>query len=139
MNNVKKGDVVMVISGANADKTATVVSVNTETNRVTIEGEGIKKIKKSVKPKRAQDKGGIIEQDGTVHVSNVMPICGKCNKPTRVSHKEIEVEGKTKKVRVCVKCGEVLESPKLSQTKKEGKAKVRKIARKSDKDNAEEK
>ncbi|MDR3263325.1 MAG: 50S ribosomal protein L24 [Clostridiales bacterium] len=139
--NIKKGDVVMVITGdaQHRDKTATVVAVDYDKQRVTIEGEGAKKIKKHIKPKRAQDKGGITEQSGTVHISNVMPICAACGKPTRVGHKEIDIDGKTKKVRVCVKCGAVLETPKASQAKNAGKTKVKKkIARKSDKETTEE-
>ncbi|MDR1906115.1 MAG: 50S ribosomal protein L24 [Clostridiales bacterium] len=139
--NVKKGDVVMVITGKaqQRDKTATVVAVDYDNGRVTLEGEGAPKIKKHIKPKRAQDKGGIVEQAGTVHISNVMPICAACNKPTRVGHKEIEADGKKKKVRVCIKCGAVLESPKPTQAKNAGKTKVkRKVGRKADKDSAEE-
>ncbi|MDR2047779.1 MAG: 50S ribosomal protein L24 [Clostridiales bacterium] len=132
--NVKKGDVVMVISGSTKDKQATVAAVDYDGGRVTLEGEGAKKIKKHVKPKRAQDKGGIMEQSGTVHISNVMPICGACGKPTRVGHKEIEENGKKKKVRVCVKCGAVLTSPKLSQPKSIVERVKKRISRRSDKE-----
>jgi large subunit ribosomal protein L24 len=137
--NVKKGDVVMVITGRkeNRDKTAVVVAVDLDKQRVTIEGEGARKVKKHVKAKRAQDKGGITEQDGSVHISNVMPICGACNKPTRVGHKEIlDADGKSKKVRICNKCGAVLVSPSVSKAKNADKDKARvkrKISRKSDK------
>jgi large subunit ribosomal protein L24 len=137
--NVKKGDVVMVISGTTKDKVATVAEVDLDNGRVRLEGEGAKKIKKHVKPKRAQEKGGIIEQTGTIHISNVMPICAACNKPTRVGHKEITENGRTKKVRVCIKCGAVLESPKIAKAKDAGKEKVkRKIGRKADKEKVEE-
>lgn len=137
--NVKKGDVVMVITGKSErrDKTATVVAVDYETQRVTLEGDGAPKVKKHVKAKRAQDKAGVVEQPGSVHISNVMPICAACNKPTRVGHKEIEEEGKKKKVRVCIKCGAVLETPKLSKAKNADKPK-RRIGRKADKDKKEE-
>ena len=57
--------------------------------------------------------GGRIEKEGTMHVSNVMLVCPKCDKPTRIAHKikEIEIAGekKQKSVRVCKNCGKVID------------------------------
>ena len=52
-------------------------------------------------------KGGIIEKEAPVHVSNLMLICGKCTDPVRVGRRRLD-DGKT--VRVCKKCGEILEN-----------------------------
>jgi large subunit ribosomal protein L24 len=52
-------------------------------------------------------KGGIIEVEGPIHVSNVTLICNKCKKPTRITYNY--VEDKTRKVRVCKLCGEIIE------------------------------
>jgi large subunit ribosomal protein L24 len=50
--------------------------------------------------------GGIIEKEGPLHVANVMIMCGKCNRPVKIGRRILE-DGK--RVRVCKKCGEVLD------------------------------
>ena len=57
----------------------------------------------------AQQPGGIVEKEMPIHVSNVMVVCSACAKPTKVGYKYIESEGKTKKVRFCKECNEVME------------------------------
>lgn len=126
VQNVKKGDSVLVITGKDKGKTATVAGVSKDKQRVLLEGKGLTVNKKAVKARRAQDKGGIIDQPATIDISNVMPICGACGKATRVGNKEVD----GKKVRICVKCGAVLETKKVSEKKKE-KANVRKKAAKA--------
>ena len=126
VQNVKKGDNVLVITGKDKGKTATVAGVSKDKERVLLEGKGLTVNKKAVKARRAQDKGGIIDQPATVAISNVMPICAACGKATRVGNKEVD----GKKVRVCVKCGAVLETKKVTEKKKE-KANVRKKATKA--------
>ena len=125
VQNVKKGDSVLVITGKDKGKTATVAGITKDKQRVLLDGKGLTANKKAVKARRAQDKGGIIEQPATVDISNVMPICAACGKATRVGNKEID----GKKVRICVKCGAVLETKKVTEKKKE-KANVRKKAAK---------
>lgn len=118
--NVKKGDNVLIISGKDAGKTATVLQVMVDEGRVVLEGKGLTTVKKAVKARRANDKGGIIDRPATVAVSNVMPICGACGKATRVGHKIVD----GKKERICIKCGAVLETKKAVEKKE--KANVRK-------------
>lgn len=97
--NVKKGDNVVVISGKDKGKKGKILVAYPEDNRVVV--QNVAMITKHVKPRRQGEPGGRIQKEGTIHVSNVMLVCPKCDKATRVGHK---MEG-DKKVRVCVKCG----------------------------------
>jgi len=67
--HVKKGDNVIVISGGHKGKSGKVLSVNEAKNQVTV--EGVRKIKKAVKPTQQGEEGGIQELDGPIHISNV--------------------------------------------------------------------
>lgn len=108
--NVKKGDAVKIIAGADKGKTGQVLAVDTKANRVVLKGDGLKTVKCFVKPRNAQEKGGIIEREGSVDVSNVMIICPSCGKATRVAHNVVVDEnGKSQKARVCKACGASLD------------------------------
>lgn len=124
--NVKKGDNVMVISGKDKGKAGKVLSVETDSSRVYV--EGVNMVKKSVKPKRAQDKGGIISQEGKIDSSNVMIICPNCDKVVRINHAVVNEDGKETKIRVCNKCGSSLEVKKSS-----AKRAAKKVAKKATK------
>lgn len=100
---IKKGDMVEVIAGKEKGKTGKVMKVLSEENRVIV--EKLNFIKKHARPD-AKGKGGILEKEGTIHISNVMRICEKCNKASRLGYKTLE-DGK--KVRVCRKCSDVLD------------------------------
>jgi large subunit ribosomal protein L24 len=67
--HVKKGDKVVVIAGKEKGKTSTVVSVDRENNRVVL--EGLNTMKKHTRPKKAGEKGGIIDIAMPIHASNV--------------------------------------------------------------------
>ena len=107
--NVKKGDTVVVISGKDKGKQGKILVAYPEKERVVVQNANM--ITKHVKPRRQGEPGGRIEKEGTIHVSNVMLVCPKCGKPTRVGHKveEVEISGKKKmkSVRYCKndKCG----------------------------------
>jgi len=64
-------------------------------------------IKRHTKPRGVQQPGGIVEKEASVHLSNVLPICPRCNKPTRVGHRRT---GDAVAVRVCRRCGEAFEN-----------------------------
>lgn len=96
--NVKTGDTVVVITGKDAGKIGKVLSVSPKTNRVVVEGVNI--VSKAHKARSAQDKSEFKKVEAAINVSNVMPVCPKCGKATRVKHSEVD----GKKVRVC-KCG----------------------------------
>lgn len=104
---IKKGDNVKVLSGKDRGKTGKVVQAFPEKMKVVVEGAG--KMTKHLKVRKQGEKGQKLEFSGPLQVSNVMLICPKCAKPTRVSMKTIDVAGKKKKVRVCKKCKETLE------------------------------
>ena len=99
---IKKGDMVMVISGDDKGRKGKVIKVIPKKQRVLVEGLNIQK--KHQKPRREGEKGQIIEKPGPIHISNVKLICPKCGKPTRVARKVIE----GKKYRVCKKCGQTI-------------------------------
>ena len=98
--DIQRNDTVQVISGSDTDKKGRVLRVFPDTGRILVEHVHIVKKHLRENPQR-RIKGGIAEQEATVHRSNVMLVCPSCNKPTRVAHK---FEGDVK-VRVCKKCG----------------------------------
>ncbi len=67
--HVKKGDTVVVISGGHKGKSGKVLSINEAKQQVTV--EGVRKIKKAVRPTQEDQEGGIKELDGPIHISNV--------------------------------------------------------------------
>ena len=92
--NIKKGDKVRVISGADKGKEGVVQVVYPKLNRVVVEGVNVHK--KHKKPTQKNPEGSIQEIYAPINASNVMIVDPKTKKPTRVSHKEV----KGKKVRV---------------------------------------
>jgi len=105
LRRLRKDDTVMVIAGKERGKTGKVLRVLPERNRVLI--ERINLVKRHTKPRGVQQPGGIVEREASVHVSNVVPICGRCNKPARIGHRRLE-DGRA--VRVCRRCHELLDN-----------------------------
>ncbi len=101
--HIKKNDMVKIIAGREKGKTGKVLSVTKEKGRILIEKVNL--VKRHQKPD-ATGKGGIVEKEAPLQVSNVMLVCSKCNTGVRVGHKVLE-DGK--KVRVCKKCQELLD------------------------------
>lgn len=125
--SVKKGDYVKIIAGSDKGKTAQIIAVDAETGRVTIEGKEVGQIKKAMKARKASDRSGIVNLPKTIDASNVMPICAACGKAVRVKH-SVDADGK--KVRICGKCGAVLETKKKEE--KKAKTTVRKRTKKAE-------
>ena len=102
--HIKTGDTVMLLTGDKKDrkKTGKVLEVSPEEGKVIV--EGLNKVKKHVKPRNQQEKGGIIETEGAMYACKVQLFCEKCGKQTRAAHK---MDG-DKKIRVCAKCGAAL-------------------------------
>ena len=96
---LRKGDTVKVLSGNDKGKTGEVLEVIPKTEKIIVKGVNIRK--KSVKPRRQGEQGGIIPSEASIHSSKVALVCPKCGKATRVGY---SVE-KDEKVRVCKKCG----------------------------------
>ena len=100
--HVKKNDTVVVISGKYKGTKAKILFSEPAKDRVIVEGVNMITVHK--KPRKATESGGRIQQEGPINASNVMIICAKCNKGTRVGHKMEDGQ----KVRVCKKCGATL-------------------------------
>ena len=97
--NVKKDDVVIVLSGDDKGTKGKVIATSPEEGKVLVEGVNV--IHKHVKPRRQGETGGIIDAEGAIYASNVALYCPKCDKGVRT--KTQVVDGK--KIRVCAKCG----------------------------------
>jgi large subunit ribosomal protein L24 len=103
MRSIVKNDTVKVISGNHKGKTGKVIMVIPGKNRVIV--EKIQLVKRHTKPRSAQQPGGIVEKEASIHISNVMLVCPKCGKPSRTRTGELQ---SGKKVRVCGSCDEML-------------------------------
>jgi large subunit ribosomal protein L24 len=103
---LKKDDTVRVIAGKDKGKNGRILRLlrnKARPGHVRVLVEGLNIVKKAKKARSQQDRGGIIEIEAPLDVSNVMIVCKKCG-PTRIGYKG---DGKAKK-RVCKKCGEAL-------------------------------
>jgi len=94
----------MVITGKERGKTGKVLRVLPDKDAIII--ERINLVKRHSKPRGPQQPGGIVEKEASIHVSNLMIMCDKCNAPVRVGKKVLS-DGK--KIRICRRCGEALE------------------------------
>jgi large subunit ribosomal protein L24 len=102
--HIKKNDLIMVTHGKEKGKSGRVLKVFPEKKKVLI--EKINFVKRHSRPHGQQRRGGIIEKEAPLQISNVMLLCEKCNKPVRIGHRIVEGG---KKVRVCRKCGEIFD------------------------------
>jgi len=93
-----KGDKIQIIKGKDRGKSGKVLRVIPTNRTVVIDGLNIRK--KTIRAKKQGEKGQIVEVPWPTRIENVMMVCDKCGKPTRVGHKE----EKGKKVRYCKKC-----------------------------------
>ena len=101
--SIKKNDKIIVLSGKEKGKIATVLKVDTEKNQAIVEKLNI--MKRHSKPGGQNTQGGIIEKEDPIHISNLMLVCNKCTESTRIGKRILE-DGS--KVRVCKKCGEII-------------------------------
>lgn len=95
---IKKGDTVKMLAGKDSGKTGKILHSFPQEEKVIVEGLNI--IKKHTKPRREKEKGQRVEVPRKVSVSDVMLICPKCGKATRIEYKVV----KDNKFRVCKKC-----------------------------------
>ncbi|MCH7569025.1 MAG: 50S ribosomal protein L24 [Deltaproteobacteria bacterium] len=101
--HVRKNDSVMVIAGKERGKTGKVLRVIPKKSRAII--ERVNMVKRHTRARGPQLPGGILEKEASIHISNLMLMCDKCNAPVRVGRKILE-DGE--KVRVCRRCGDHL-------------------------------
>lgn len=101
--NIRKNDVVMVMSGKSKGKSGRVLKINPSKNSVII--EKVNFIKKHQRPTSQMKQGGIIEREGPVKLDAVMLVCPKCNKPVRVRVERVQAGDKN---RLCIVCKEII-------------------------------
>ena len=101
---IRKNDTVIVIAGKDKGKKGTVRRALPEEDRVIV--EGLNMIRRHSRARRAARQAGIIELEAPIHVSNVMLLCEKCGKPTRIVFRSL-ADGK--KMRICKSCQEVID------------------------------
>jgi large subunit ribosomal protein L24 len=101
---IKKDDNVLVVAGKDKGKKGKVRFAYPRKNQVII--EGVNFIKKHSTARGAVRQAGIIDLEAPVHISNVMLLCDKCNKPSRIGYKKMD-DGR--RVRFCRSCNEVID------------------------------
>lgn len=104
--HVKKGDTVVVLSGKDKGKQGKIISAIPKKAQVVV--EDVNKVKRHSKPSLKTPQGGIISKEMPLNVCKVQLVCPACNKPTRIAHKSVD----GKNLRICKKCGEVVDSAK---------------------------
>ena len=111
--NIKFNDTVLVLTGKYKGKQGKVLKTDPKGGKVIVEGVAI--VHKHEKARKTTDTSRIVTEESPIDVSNVEVVCDKCGKATRVAHSEVD----GKKVRVCKKCGAVLDKAysKKSKTK----------------------
>jgi large subunit ribosomal protein L24 len=101
---IHKNDTVLIIIGKDRGKKGKVRKALPTKESVIVEGLNL--IKRHSKTKGQTRQAGIIELEAPVHVSNVMVICNKCNKPVRIGCRVLE-DGK--RARFCRSCSEIID------------------------------
>ena len=101
---IQKNDNVLIIAGKDKGKKGKVRKSNPDKETVLV--EGLNMIKRHSKTKGKTRQAGIIELEGPIHVSNVMLICNKCNKPVKVG---VRILDDGKKARYCRNCSEIID------------------------------
>ncbi|MFC1901921.1 50S ribosomal protein L24 [Chloroflexota bacterium] len=101
---IKKDDTVLVIAGKDKGKKGKVRFSYPEKQKVLV--EGVNFIKKHSKAKGAAKQAGIIDLEAPLNISNIMLVCDKCSKPSRIGYEKLE-DGR--RVRICRSCREVID------------------------------
>ena len=102
ITDLKKGDLVRVISGESKGQEGKILEINTKKDRVLV--EGVNMISKHTKPNAKSPQGGIVKQEGSIHISNLMFV--EAGKTVRIGRKADEKTGKL--VRISKKTKEVI-------------------------------
>ncbi len=98
--DIRRNDQVKVIAGKDLNRVGRVLRVIRNKQRLVV--EGISMVKRHTRPNPSRNlKGGIVEREAPIHISNVMVVCGACGQPARIGHQTLS-DGK--KIRICCKC-----------------------------------
>lgn len=100
---IRKNDTVLVIVGKDKGKKGKVRFAYPKDDRLIV--EGVNFIKRHMRARGPARQAGIIEREALIHVSNVMLLCSKCNRPARLGFRFLV----GKKVRTCRACQEVID------------------------------
>jgi large subunit ribosomal protein L24 len=101
---IKKNDEVYVLRGKDRGKTGRVLIVIAQKQRIVV--EGVQMIKRHTRPNPQKNiKGGIVEKEASIHISNVAVVCKNCSERTRIGMSVLE-DGRRE--RTCKKCGNAL-------------------------------
>jgi large subunit ribosomal protein L24 len=101
---LRKNDTVMIVSGDNKGQTGRIIKVLTGKNRAVVEARNM--VKRHTKPSRKVQQGGIIEKEASIHMSNLMLVCPKTGKATRVG---VRILDTGKRVRYSKKAKELID------------------------------
>ncbi len=101
---IRTGDNVLVIAGKEKGKTGLVVRQVSGQDRLFV--EGVNFVTKHMKPRPGVSQGGRIQKEASIHASNVVLICNKCNEPTKPKTTFLDTGAR---VRSCTKCQEVID------------------------------
>ncbi|MGB8367251.1 MAG: 50S ribosomal protein L24 [Candidatus Babeliales bacterium] len=99
---VKKNDTIVVLTGRDKGKQGEVVEISRKKNKVLVKGVAL--VTRHIKARRAGEAAGIKKEEGFVNLSNVMPVCTECKKPSRVNTKMTDEK---KRVRICNRCKKI--------------------------------
>src|SRR5262245_49157104 len=102
---IKKNDEVYILRGKDRGKTGRVLIVRPKDQKIVVEGAQM--IKRHTRPNPQRNiKGGIVEKEAPIHISNVAIVCKNCKHHTRISNKEL---GDGRRARSCKKCGSTID------------------------------
>lgn len=104
MHKIRKGDTVRIIAGNDRGKEGEVLQVLPKEHRIIV--KGVHMITRHLRPSAKHREGGIVQQEGTLALSNVLLICPECDRPTRVGFAITETG---EKLRQCKKCGKMFD------------------------------
>ena len=103
MSKIKKNDIVKILAGRDSGKTGKVLSIFPKKSKALV--QGINMVKKHSRRKSNDQQGGIITKESSIDISNLMVVCQKCSRPTRIGSSTLS-DGT--KVRICKKCKEII-------------------------------
>lgn len=101
--HIKKNDLVEINTGEEKERRGRVLEILPEKSQAII--EGINLVKKHQRARSQTKPSGIVTVPGPIHISNLVLICPKCGKKTKVKMDKIE----NKRIRMCKECGEIIE------------------------------
>ena len=100
---IKKNDIVKVLAGKDKGKSGKVLKMFPPKNKVIV--EGVNYLKKYARKTQENPKGGLIQRESAINVSNVAIICTRCQKPARIGFTKLSDGAKA---RICKNCKETI-------------------------------